>query len=114
MNKTKKTIQVYGGLKMNRKEMKIQLQTLQNIFRSIGLIRSGELSPTSLFALAAIEYDVISGFSQALGDNHGLLEWFIYYNEWGSRKLSVQIDDGPERVITNYDDILNVIEDLQE
>ena len=52
--------------------------------------------------------------SAALGDNHGLLEWFIYYNEWGSRKLSVQIDDGPERVITNYDDILNVIEDLQE
>lgn len=93
---------------MTRLEKKLQIQGLQNIFRSIGDVRSKllddyKVKPNALvlWCVAAIEVSAVT--NAAIGDIGDSLNRFIYENKWGERGL-----DG----VHSIDDFLDEMEQV--
>lgn len=95
---------------MTRLEKKLQIQGLQNIFRSIGEVRSKllddyKVKPNApvLWCVAAIEVNAVTNAAMAIGDIGDSLNRFIYENKWGERGL-----DG----VHSIDDFLDEMEQV--
>lgn len=104
---------------MTREEKKKHIENLKklyaktnNIWHGFNFAHGGNPNCRLFDRVAEIQELALGFVRDLIGDEHNYLSWYIYDNEWGERRLTVQIDDGPERVIINYDDILNVIEEL--
>lgn len=102
---------------MDRKEKVKHLKWLEKYVKrneklTDSLIKHGySIESNVVSELGFQSTSVINMVSKLVGDNHEWVEWYIYENDFGKKKLDAG-RDGQLKKITNWDMLLDIVEDV--